>query len=105
MKRLSFTVSAFARLDEIYAFSVDRFGRRKAEAYHDTLIRACRHLCSGQKSSQSCRALFSGLLRADLRFARTGRHFVIFIDLESEIRVIDVVHQSANVLRRLEKLT
>ncbi|MGQ0566792.1 MAG: type II toxin-antitoxin system RelE/ParE family toxin [Gemmobacter sp.] len=104
MKRLSFSIAAQARLDDIYAYSVEHFGRSRAEVYVDVLAERCQGLASGDIPSQACRILVEGRVRTNFRFARAGRHFIMFLDLPSEIRIVDVVHQSANIALRLSQL-
>ncbi len=104
MKRLAFTPYALARFEDILAFSVERFGSARAVQYLDEIEQRCRGLCSGNVSSQPCRMVIGGHVRANMRLARSGRHFIIFIETDAEVRIIDIAHQSANLARRLKDL-
>jgi plasmid stabilization system protein ParE len=104
MKRLAFTPHALARFDDILAFSVERFGPARAVQYLDDIEQRCRGLRSGKTSSQSCRTVIGAHVRADLRLARAGGHFIIFTETDAEVRIIDIGHQSANLARRLKDL-
>jgi plasmid stabilization system protein ParE len=45
--------------------------------------------------------MFADDLREDLRFARAGNHFVIFVETPDEVLIVDFLHQSADIAGRL----
>ena len=45
--------------------------------------------------------MFADDLREDLRFARAGQHFVIFIETVDQVLIVDFMHQSADIAGRL----
>lgn len=105
MKKRSYRLSdqAFASLIEIAAWTEERFGPAQADRYRDLLIARCRAIAAGQVVHQSCRVAFAPDLREDLRFARAGRHFVIFLEDPATVLVIDFLHQGADLAARLER--
>ena len=98
------TRRAEASLIEIARWTFDAFGPRQAEAYQEDLIAACRGIADGTSPSQDCRRLIDPDLPEDLRFARAGQHFVIFVEDPGQVVVIDFLHGRADLPRRLAEL-
>ena len=65
---------------EIADWTLTRFGPRQASAYEEDLIAVCREIAAGTAYSLACRQLIDPDLPEDLRFARAGQHFVVFIE-------------------------
>ncbi len=42
---------------------------------------------------KSCRDVFVPELRDDLRFTRCGQHYILFLDRQREVAVVDIIHQ------------
>ena len=82
---------------EIGIYTRDRHGREQMRFYLDGLLFRCKAIAAGQVHHQSCRTRFADDLREDLRFARAGQHFVIFIETEAEVLIVDFLHQSADI--------
>ena len=75
----SLTKQAEASLLEIALWTVETFGPRQAAAYEEDLIAKCREIASGTAMTQGCRQLIDPDLAEDLRFTRSGQHFIVFI--------------------------
>ena len=45
--------------------------------------------------------MFADDLREDLRFARAAQHFVILVETEAVVLIVDFLHQSADIAGRL----
>jgi toxin ParE1/3/4 len=101
MKRFSLSRRAEGSLDSIGAFSRETFGKTRGDVYVATLLDRCRKIAAGQMPNQSCHSQFGEDLRANLRFARSGRHFIIFIETATEFVIVDFIHQSADIGGRL----
>ena len=86
---------------EIGLYSRDRYGVRQMRFYLDGLLDRCKAIAAGHVPHQSCRAVFADDLREDLRFARAGQHFVIFVETPDEVMIVDFLHQSADIGGRL----
>jgi len=91
-------------LAEISVWTYATFGERQADKYGDQLLQQVSAIAGGRTFSRSCRDVFAPDLRSDLRFARSGRHFIIFTETPDEILIIDFIHQSADIGGRLEGL-
>lgn len=102
MKPFSLSFRAEYSLDQIGAYSRENFGRERGETYVVALMERCHMVASGQLPTQSCRSAFGESLRSDLRFTRSGRHIIIFVDMPTEILIVDFIHQSADIGARLE---
>lgn len=86
------TRHAEAALRDIAIWTVGTFGKRQAEAYAEDLIEKCQALADGIAISRDCRRLIDPDLPEDLRFARSGQHFVVFVDGPDRLIVVDFLH-------------
>lgn len=98
------TPAAEASLIDIANWTVETFGPRQAAAYEEDLIAICRGIAAGIALSQDCRRLIDQNLPEDLRFARAGQHFVIFVEDAEQVIIIDFLHGRADLPRRLATL-
>lgn len=99
------TRQAEASLVAIARWTYDAFGPRQAEAYEEDLVAACRDIAAGTAMSQDCRRIIDPDLTDDLRFARAGQHFVIFVEDAEQVIIVDFLHGRSDLLRRLASLT
>ena len=83
----------------IAAWTIRTFGPARAESCERELIARCRAISDGTASVQDCSALVDGA--GGLRFTRAGRHFVIFTEIGGEIVILDFLHGSMDLPRRL----
>lgn len=95
------TKAAEALLVDIARWTLRTFGPRQAAAYEEDLVAACRNTAAGTASSQDCRRLIDSDLPEDLRFVRSGQHFVIFIEDGAQVINIDFLHGRSDLPRRL----
>ena len=95
------TRAAEASLIDIARWTVETFGSRQAAAYEEDLITSCRNIAAGEAKTQDCRRLIDPYLQEDLRFARAGQHFVIFIEDADQVIIVDILHGRADLPRRL----
>ncbi len=98
------TRRAETALIDIARWTIETFGPRQAAAYEDDLIATCRGIAEGTTLSQSCRQLIAPDLHEDLRFARAGQHFVVFVEDIKQVIIIDFLHSRADLPRRLASL-
>lgn len=98
------TRAAEASLIDIANWTVETFGPRQAAAYEEDLIAVCRDIAAGTALSQDCRRLIDPNLPEDLRFARAGEHFVVFIEDTAQVLIIDFLHGRSDLPRRLANL-
>jgi len=99
------TRQAERSLVEIANWTHQTFGPRQANAYEDDLIAACRDIAAGTAMSQDCRRIIDPDLTDDLRFARAGQHFVIFVEDAERVIIVDFLHGRSDLPRRLAALT
>lgn len=93
MKALCFSPRAEARLEQIVDWTLQGFGLGQSEAYLARLQGHCQTIASGLAHHQSCRDVFATDLREDLRFSRIGQHYVVFVETDLAVLVVDLVHQ------------
>ncbi len=89
---------------EIADWTVETFGRRQAAAYEEDLITCCCGIAAGTATVYDCRRLIDPNLPEALRFARAGQHFIVFVEDEAQVVIIDFLHARSDLLRRLAEL-
>lgn len=90
---------------EIALWTFETFGSRQAAAYEDDLIARCREIASGAAITQGCRQLIAPNLAEDLRFARSGQHFIVFIEDAEQVVIVDFLHSRSDLPGKLTALT
>jgi len=99
------TRQAEASLIEIARWTLDTFGPRQAEAYEEDLIARCTEIADGTAHSQDCRRLIAPDLPEDLRFARSGQHFIVFIEDTTQVIIVDFLHSRSDLPGKLAALS
>lgn len=97
------TRRAEASLVNIAKWTIETFGLRQAELYEGELLDRCEAILNGQAHSRSCSILVDDA--ADLRFARAGEHFVVFLDQPDEVIIVDIMHSRSDLPRQVAELT
>jgi len=98
------TRQAEASLIEIALWTIETFGPRQAQAYEEDLITRCSGIASGSVTSQSCRAIIGPDLKEDLRFARSGQHFIVFVEDDTSVIIVDFLHSRCNLPAKLASI-
>lgn len=98
------TRRAETALIEIAHWTHETFGPRQAAAYEEDLIASCQDIASGRAHTQDCRRLIDPGLPEDLRFARCGQHFIVFIEDDAQVIILDFLHNRTDLPRRLSEL-
>ena len=91
------TRQAEASLLDIALWTIETFGPRQAQAYEEDLIARCSGIASGQVASQSCRAIIDPDLKEDLRFTRYGQHFIVFVEDDASVIIVDFLHSRSDL--------
>ena len=99
------TRQAETSLIDIANWTLETFGPRQAAAYEEDLIARCTEIAAGMAMSQDCRRIIDPELPEDLRFARAGQHFVIFVDDAEQVIIVDFLHARSDLPHRLAALT
>ena len=99
------TRAADRSLIDIAIWTVETFGPRQAAAYEEDLIAVCRNIAAGMAQSQDCRRIIDPDLNEDLRFARAGQHFVVFVEVAEQVIIIDFLHSRSDLPRHLANLS
>ena len=98
------TRQAEASLLDIALWTIETFGPRQAPAYEEDLIGCCSGIASGIAASQSCRAIIDPDLKEDLRFVRSGQHFIVFVEDEASVIIVDFLHSRCDLPAKLASL-
>ena len=99
------TRQAETSLLEIALWTIETFGPKQAAAYEDDLIARCREIASGTAITQGCRQLIDPDLPEDLRFTRSGQHFIVFIEAAAQVIIVDFLHSRSDLPGKLAALS
>lgn len=102
-RALRLTRRAEASLVDIAKWTIETFGSRQAELYEAELLDRCQAILKGQALSRSCSVLVDDA--ADLRFARAGEHFLVFLDRPDEVIIVDILHARSDLPRHVAALS
>jgi plasmid stabilization system protein ParE len=97
------TRRAAVSLVEIAKWTIETFGARQAELYEAELLDRCEAIVSGQAHSRSCSILVDDA--PDLRFVRAGEHFLVFLNRQGEVIIVDLLHSRSDLPRHVAALT
>ena len=100
MKSVRLAKQAEEHLVEIAEWTFRTFGPRQADAYEKDLIQCCERIAGGIARRQSCTVLVDGIDK-DLFFTRAGQHFVVFLERENEVVIVDFLHSRSNLPAKL----
>lgn len=101
-RSLRLTRRAEASLVEIAKWTIEQFGLKQADLYEAELLTRCQAILNGQAHSRSCAVLVDEA--ADLRFARAGEHFLVFLDRPDEVIIVDILHSRSDLARHVAAL-
>jgi plasmid stabilization system protein ParE len=101
-RSLRLTRRAEASLVEIAKWTIEQFGLKQAELYENEVLTRCQAILDGQAHSRSCAVLIDEA--ADLRFARAGEHFLVFLDQPDEVIIVDILHSRSDLPRHVAAL-
>lgn len=87
---------------DIARWTIDRFGPHQAEIYEQELIARCHAIAEGGVASRSCAVLVDEA--ADLRYARAGEHFLVYLDQPDTVIIVDVLHSRCDLPRYVAAL-
>lgn len=105
MKPVRLTRRAERRLNETAAWTTERFGLAQAKTYESSLLKAVSALSHGTAVSRSCGALVPEHRHAPgLRCILIGRHYLVLLDEDDMIIVLDFTHASRNFVDALDEL-
>ena len=98
------TRQAEASVTDIARWTRETFGPRQAAVYEEDLIARCIDIAEGTAISQGCRQLIHAALPEDLRFTRSGQHFIVFVESPDSVIIVDFLHSRSDLPRRLAAL-
>ena len=98
------TRQAETALTDIARWTHAAFGPAQPDAYQQDLMTCCRQIASGNTSSRSCARLISHDCADNLRYARSGQHYVVFLDEAERVVIVDVLHVRSDLPGKLARL-
>ena len=106
MKTVVFAPAALARLADIFAYGLERFGEARAGAYADRLGGRLDALARGEgPKARPCERLMRGVREASgLACFHEGRHYLILREKPETLEVVEVFHERMNIEAHLERL-
>lgn len=96
MAEYRLTPGAQLDLDDIFDYSVARWGLLQAQRYTDLIEAACADLAEAPLQAQAC-----GYLRPGYRRRGVERHVIYFVPTDYGIAVVRILHQHMDAARRL----
>ncbi|MGC1495431.1 MAG: type II toxin-antitoxin system RelE/ParE family toxin [Sulfitobacter sp.] len=103
MKPFRLTRQAEDHLTDIAIWTFETFGPRQSDAYEDDLILRCEQIANGTAPHQSCKILVDGI-KEDLRFTRAGQHFIVFLENDDEVIIVDFLHSRSDLPAKIAHL-
>lgn len=97
------TRRAEASLVGIANWTIANFGPKQADIYEAELLERCQAILNGHAHSRSCAILVDEA--TDLRFARAGEHFLVFLDHPDEMIIVDILHSRSDLPRHVAAMT
>lgn len=98
------TRQAEASLVDIALWTLETFGPRQAAAYEEDLTGRCIDIADGTAVSRGCRQWIDPDFPEDLRFIRSGRHFIVFVEDADSVTIVDFLHVRSDLPVRLAAL-
>jgi toxin ParE1/3/4 len=98
------TRQAETALLDIAHWTIDHFGPLQAAACEQDLINHCRAIGVGTTLSRPCGPLIAPDLPEDLRFVRCGQHFIVFMEADERMIVVDFLHARSDLPGQLAAL-
>ena len=102
MKTVVFAPAALARLSDILAYTVERFGEAQAETYAGRL----EALASGKgPKARPCERLMRDVREASgLVCYHEGAHYLILRERPETLEIVEIFHERMNIETLLEQL-
>ena len=106
MRTVVFAPAALARLADIFAYSFERFGEARAEAYAGRLAGRLETLARGEgPKARPCERLMRGVRDASgLACFHEGHHYLILREKVETLEVVEIFHERMNIEAHLERL-
>ncbi|MBL4750587.1 MAG: type II toxin-antitoxin system RelE/ParE family toxin [Amylibacter sp.] len=103
--KLSFRLTRRAEtsLVDIALWTIETFGQHQADVYGTELIARCEAIARGEVASRSCSVLIDKA--NNLRYARAGEHFVVYLDHTNEVIIVDILHSRSDLPRHISALS
>jgi toxin ParE1/3/4 len=98
------TRHAAAALTDIANWTHTAFGPVQADSYQQDLINCCRQIASGNMRSRPCARLIAHDCTDNLRYARSGQHYVVFLDEAERVVIVDVLDVRSGLPGKLARL-
>ena len=95
------TEQAEQSLLDIAGWTFQTFGPRQADAYEQDILAKLDGIAAGIAHSQSCSVPLGSDESKDVRFGRVGAHYLIYMELAEYFVLLDVLHKSVDLPRRL----
>ena len=93
-------------LVDIALWTIENFGSRQADIYEAQLIERCDGIASGTVMSRDCSVLVQDVieLSAPLKYTRAGEHFIVSLEADDEIIVVDFLHGRSDLPKHIAAL-
>jgi toxin ParE1/3/4 len=103
MRKYVLTPQADADLEEIFFFTVHKWGAKQAEEYLELLHRAMCRLANDEIKGKDCSPLLLHKSK-ELFYYHVQRHYVIYRAANNGVEIIALYHDRMDLPRHLAKL-
>jgi len=83
-------------------WTIKQFGARQADIYETELVARCEAIARSDALSQSCSVLVDD--EAELRYARAGEHFIVFLEQAEVVLIVEFLHSRSDLPRHIAAL-
>ncbi len=106
MKEIKLSRVAEVALGKIFDYSIANWGPARAREYKRRLLARIRALARAEPPhARPCAVLMAGKRQAaGLGYVREGSHFIILRETAERIEVVDLLHQSRDLERLIDRL-
>lgn len=100
------TKRAEQSLVDIALWTIENFGLRQADIYEAKLVELCESIVRGHVLARDCSALVKEAveLETPLMFTRAGEHFIVFLEVDDEVIIVDFLHGRSDLPKHIAAL-
>ncbi len=97
MKRYRLAIEAEKDLENVFIYTIEKWGANQAYVYYQQIIEIFNSLLNQENLGSNADYVIKGL-----RKIKVGKHFVYYIKSSDEILIIRILHQNMDVEENFE---
>lgn len=102
----TFELTPFAKasLVEIVVWTIENFGSQQADHYELLILKTCEDIAAQTAQVRDCSYLTQYARPSGILFARAGKHFVLFQEIDERIVILDFLHNASDLVFHVKAL-